>query len=238
MKIKFISGKGFKYAEHDQIKNVNIKRRIKGTWHPTPPSKRIWECEECTVEKGDVVVEVGADVGIFAVHAGACGASKYIGFEPNMANFTCAKYNAGIGRTGFKKHATVFNYAVCDTVGTAAFFEGNGITAHGLIDRGKGEYNRPVTTVTLDWLFDQGMVDHIDFLKCDCNGGERAVFDGLSDDNLGKIKKVSMQYHHVLDDIAPGWYGNFRQRISGAGFKFRLQTINEFGDSVLVAWRK
>ena len=134
-------------------------------------------------------------------------------------------------------HATIFNCAVSDTIGEAVFWEGNGITAHGLIDRKLGEKSRMVKTVTLDWLFDEGIVDQIDHLKLDCNGSEAAVFDGLSDNNLAMVRKIAMQYHHALDDLRPGWYDAFRQRLRDAGFEFKLQDKNEFGDSALVAWR-
>jgi len=238
MKIKMIKeGGGFEFIEHNQTGNVNIARRIRGTWN-IPPNQRYWECQECKPEKGDVAVEVGADIGIFAIHAGACGVSQYIGFEPNIQNHTCAKHNATIGRDGFGEYAIVYNWAVSNIVDDADFYEGNGITAHGLIDQGMDENKRTVHVVTLDWLFDIGIIEWIDFLKVDCNGSEAAVFDGLSDANLAKVKKISVQYHHLLDDFRPGWYGIFRQRLRDNNFNFKIQTVNEFGDSVLVAWRE
>ena len=50
-----------------------------------------------------------------------------------------------------------------------------------------------VQSITLDSLFENGAVDKIDFLKIDVEGSELLVLDGLSDENLSKINKISME---------------------------------------------
>lgn len=228
---------GLILIEHDQITNANIVHRIRDTWD-LPPDKRFWEGTYCTVQPGDTVVDVGADIGIFAIHARRCGAARYIGFEPNSANRACLKYNALIGwDEDSQANVHIFKQAVCDKVGKATFWNGFGITAHGLIDRHLNEDPTPVQTVTLDWLFGKKLFTHIDYLKIDCNGSEAAVFDGLSDDNLAKVNRISMQYHHVLNDLRPGWHDALLQRLHDHGFATEIKSKNEFKDNVTLAWK-
>jgi FkbM family methyltransferase len=238
MKIKMIARGGFAMIEHYAIDNANIRWRICGTWAPCPVDQRIWESSECHVEKGDVVVEVGADVGVYAIHAGREGAAQYVGFEPHPANYECAKHNSALGRPGFGECVTLFPFAVSDCCQFAPLYTGNGITANGLIDRGNGENSIRVRTVTLDWLFGQKLFDYVDCLKIDCNGEEAKVFDGLSPSNLAKVRKIAIQYHHVLDNLRPGWVFAIQKRFREAGFTTKVKGINEWGDCVILAWRK
>jgi FkbM family methyltransferase len=189
------------------------------------------------VEPGDCIIDVGADVGIFAIHAGRSGAHGYLGFEPNYENYRCARFNARLCWNGHAGNVKVCHQAVSDKFGRATFYIGNGITAHGLIDRNLDEIVSEIETVTLDSLWATGRVKQADYLKVDCNGSEAKVFDGLSADNLARLRKISVQYHHVLDDLRPGWFFAFHRRLREAGFATEIKTINVWGDSVIIAWR-
>lgn len=237
MKLKMAAPEGtFTLVEHTLIRNENVQRRIRGNWE-LPVAERYWESPKCRVEQGDVVIDVGADIGIFAIHAGNSGASRYYGFEPNEPNRVCLLHNVKLGRNGSVPVSQVYGYAVSDKIGKAVFWEGNGITAHGLIDRHLDEPSRPVETVTLDWLFAKEPLNAVGLLRVDCNGSEAAVFDGLSPANLAKVRKVVVQYHHVLDQLRPDWYGQFLKRLRGAKFSVGLKPFNEYGDNVILAWR-
>ena len=50
---------------------------------------------------------------------------------------------------------------------------------------------------TLNYLFESGLIDRIDFLKVDIEGAEHAAFAGISDENLQKVKTIAMEYHHA-----------------------------------------
>jgi hypothetical protein len=55
-----------------------------------------------------------------------------------------------------------------------------------------------VPMTTLDSLFSKGFFDKIDFLKIDVEGYEQKVLEGLSDNNLSKVKKISLEFHSNL----------------------------------------
>ena len=48
---------------------------------------------DCVIKPGDVVVDIGANVGIFTSLALDMGVSRVIGYEPHRGNFELAKKN-------------------------------------------------------------------------------------------------------------------------------------------------
>lgn len=53
-----------------------------------------YEREDCKILPEDVVVDIGANVGMFARLAGLRGASQIFCFEPDSKNFSCLVENA------------------------------------------------------------------------------------------------------------------------------------------------
>jgi hypothetical protein len=82
------------------------------------------------------------------------------------------------------------------------------------IDKGVSNY---CPIVPVDFLFSQGVLEKIDFLKIDCEGAELDVIDGISDENLGKISKIALEFHanYLTEDDSE----KIIQRLTGAGFR-------------------
>lgn len=140
------------------------------------------------INEGDVVVDLGGNVGIFNRWAYSQGASKVISFEPDKRYFKLLSLNAD-------PRSILFNAAVADVIGEFTLYQTEHLGGSTLLGDGNGT-KYPVRTYTLDYLFETGLVDHIDFLKVDIEGAEHHAFRGISDDNLMKIKNISMEYHH------------------------------------------
>lgn len=51
--------------------------------------------------------------------------------------------------------------------------------------------------MTLAELMRVNRVDHIDFLKVDCEGGEYAIFDSIDDLTLSRISRIVMEFHKM-----------------------------------------
>lgn len=49
-------------------------------------------------------------------------------------------------------------------------------------------------------ILDDSGVDRVNYLKCDCEGGEYEIFRGLDDDTFARIDKIAMEFH----EYAPG----------------------------------
>jgi len=82
--------------------------------------------------------------------------------------------------------------------------------------------NYPVRTYTLNYLFDTGLIDKIDFLKVDIEGAEILTFNGISDENLLKVKTIAMEYHHAQLNYDDELRNRFIKRFNSLGFNTYL----------------
>jgi FkbM family methyltransferase len=174
---------------------------------------------DCRIQPGDVVVDCGGNIGIFSAIALDMGASRVLSFEPFPNNFELNKKN--------NPSAEIFNYAVSnktdDTIELLYTSTGNG--GHSIIasefERVSGHFehkNIYVKTITLNDIISQSFIDHIDFLKVDTEGAELMIFEGLSDENLSKIRCIALEYHHNVFNYDEGTYSNFQSRFNKLGF--------------------
>ena len=141
------------------------------------------------INDGDVVVDLGGNIGIFNRWAYSQGASKVISFEPDKRYFKLLSLNAD-------PRSILFNAGAADSVGEFRLYESSHLGGSNLFGTHNNTVNYPVRTYTLDYLFETGLVDHIDFLKIDIEGAEHHALKGISDDNLMKVNNISMEYHH------------------------------------------
>jgi len=173
----------------------------------------------CRVEPGDIVVDCGGNIGIFTSFALDMGASRVFSFEPFPNNYELNKKN--------NPNAQVFNLAVSnvsdETIELLYTHTGNG--GHSIIetefDRDPGHYEHKnifVKTITLDDIITQNFIDHIDFLKVDTEGAELKIFEGLSNDNLNKIRCIALEYHHSVFNYDESVYSRFQNRFTANGF--------------------
>ncbi len=131
------------------------------------------------IREGDVVVDCGANLGMFSAVAIAKGASLVYAFEPlkeiaeSRLAETTAK-NPGI---------SVCNYAVSDSVGTAEFIVntsnigGSGLRNNSVAAHAKNHIEE-VNVTTLDDFVKRNHIKRIDFIKCDIEGAERNMLRG------------------------------------------------------------
>lgn len=174
---------------------------------------------DCNIQPGDVVVDCGGNIGIFSSFALDNGASRVLSFEPFPNNYEINKKN--------NPNAEVFNLAVSnksdDTIELLYTHTGNG--GHTIIgsefQNDPGHYqhkNIYVKTITLDDIISQNFIDHIDFLKVDTEGAELLIFQGLSDENLSKIRCIALEYHHNIFNYDENIYSDFQSRFNRLGF--------------------
>lgn len=168
--------------------------------------------KERKIFDGDVVVDLGGNIGIFNRWAYSQGASKVISFEPDKRYFNLLKKNSD-------SRSILFNAAVSDKIGTMNLFESNHLGGSNLFVFNTTNVNHyPVRTYNLNYLFDVGLVDKIDFLKVDIEGAEILVFDGISDENLMKVKTIAIEYHHAHLNFDEELRHRFIKRFNDLGF--------------------
>lgn len=187
---------------------------------------------EKRIYKGDVVVDIGANIGVFSRWAYMQQPSKIISFEPDKRYFKLLKLNTD------PKDTILFNAAMSDSIGTVTLYESDHFGGSNIfyVPENKSKYT--VRTYTLDYLFETKLVDRIDFLKVDTEGAEISIFKGISDVNLMKVKNIAMEYHHSHLNYNEQIRSELIDRLNKLGFNSYLLFLGDNNAlQMLYFWR-
>jgi FkbM family methyltransferase len=168
---------------------------------------------EKRIHEGDTVVDLGGNIGIFNRWAYSEGASRVISFEPDRRYFKLLSLNAD-------PRSILFNGAMSNSVGEIRLHETEHLGGSTIL--GDSDDGYLVRTYTLDYLFESGLIDKIDFLKVDIEGAEHYAIQGISDENLMKVKTISMEYHHSHFNYDETLRQNLIDRMLKLGFNSYL----------------
>ena len=178
-----------------------------------------YERKGCYIKEGDVVLDLGANIGVFAHRAEIRGASKVICFEPVTPTFNCLIKNKG-QKTSVYKNAiggeqgfTTFNIHT-------DFTHIGGGTSHEqdlLLNSRNIIHSERVIIIGINEIF-EGIGEKIDFMKIDIEGGEVDVLMSITDENLNSLRCLSAEFHRTYDGFDT-FQSNFTDRMSNLGFK-------------------
>lgn len=179
------------------------------------------------VEKGDIVLDAGANVGIFTQYALDMGASQVLAYECNESLFEC--YNENI--TSNRANCTMG--FVCDVLDK---YDG--------IPRNTQQYNLfydVFNKYDLPKIFKQHNINKIDFAKIDIEGCEWEFFEKMEVDDMKKINKWAIEFHTLqnLDIVSEedkkiklSWLLNILEKFSVNGFNIKYECIHKGWDIV------
>ena len=147
------------------------------------------------VNPGEIVVDIGANIGTFSIYAAkVCAASRVISFEPFAENYRLLNKNVEANQL---RMVTCVNQAVagkraCRTLNLDSRDSGS----HSLVS-GSFEHTTEVECCTFQDIFERFGVDRIDYLKMDCEGAEYEILESATSSHLQRIGRISMEYHDV-----------------------------------------
>ena len=152
-----------------------------------------YKYENIVVEKGDVVIDLGANIGVFSLYALSKNAKIIYAFEPikeyaelykkNLINCPVVIYQSAISNhTG--KAEIIYNYQD-NTILSKVFKDFNW----------EIQSNKKIEIDTMSFNDFANDLDKIDFLKVDIEGSEYDLFENMSIENLNKIRKIGCEYH-------------------------------------------
>lgn len=142
--------------------------------------------------QGGVVIDLGANVGVFTLMAAKLGAARVIACEPNHDNFERLKVNISLNPA----LATVIeprHVAVHASRGTVRIDGAWGAAR-------VGENGDEIASVPLADVV--GDAPEIAFLKVDVEGSEFAIIEAAPVELIGRCKWIAMELH---DSDAPTW---------------------------------
>jgi FkbM family methyltransferase len=168
-------------------------------------------------DRDTVVVDIGANIGLFSCYAAFSGARRVYAFEPNGEAYRCMLAN--ISRSNLQGVIVPFQYAVTArshevvTIPKAASPQNR--IAYGNAD---GDGHESVQTISLDDIVGKERIPCIDLLKMDCEGSEYDIMAGISESTFSRIDRIIVEYHD-------GKVGKIETDLKQRGFKLEKHAL-------------
>jgi FkbM family methyltransferase len=139
---------------------------------------------------GDVVVDVGAHIGVFTVYSAKKADCTVYSYEPRPDNFDLLKENVSLNK--IEPCVKIFQFAVGGVSGSLEFC----MDAEGLGQIGGSNGDKIfVRTVTLKEILDSNNLLKVDFLKIDVEGEELEMLLNFPKEYFPRIEKIAMESH-------------------------------------------
>lgn len=158
-----------------------------------------YEVGEVGLEAGDIVLDCGANIGLFSEIAIQKGCKVYA-FEP-MPDAICYLDEL---KKRFGEKLEICPYALAEKIGKAAFYVQNDdligaslLENNNLIDR---TYQVDVMAID-DFVIQRGL-SRVDYIKADIEGAERKMLQGAEKTIKKYLPKLSICTYHLKDDKA------------------------------------
>ncbi len=149
---------------------------------------------------GDVVVDIGANVGVFSTFLTTVASPlRIFSYEPSSENYRMLSKN--IAENHLESQIQAFQSAVSSQNGVQALYlnargsGGNSLFESSVSETFSGQ--EVVSVVTLEGIFDKNGLSQIDFLKLDCEGAEWEILMYSSLSTLSKVKQIAFEWHDV-----------------------------------------
>lgn len=158
-----------------------------------------YELEEINlrVEKGDIVFDCGANMGLFSVLAMNSGGGVY-GFEPTPHTREYLRRYERI----YQKQLHIFPYALSDKEGETEFYIGSDLNGENSIGNLSGTCKKCITVPmrTIDNFVKENEITKVDFIKADIEGAERNMLLGARGTMKKFAPKLAICTYHLKDD--------------------------------------
>jgi FkbM family methyltransferase len=141
---------------------------------------------------GGTVVDIGANIGVFALFAAAEPDTRVYAYEPVADTYRQLCENVALN--GLGERVTTFNLGV---TGASERREIH-VSPHGSpfssLYGGEGQ-TEEIECVGLDRVFEENAIERCDLLKLDCEGAEFEILFGAPDHVLARVDRICVEYH-------------------------------------------
>jgi FkbM family methyltransferase len=185
------------------------------------------------IELDDVVVDIGANIGVFSLYAATRTSNTVHAFEPFPANIAALQQNISANQVSTIE---IHQYAISDVIGMEHFStKANGINHLQKAFVEPTDVFMDVPAISLDAFMDEHHVDHIDFLKMDCEGAEGVILPSLSASLFQHIRKIALEFH---DDVCQLKHIQLQALLTDVGFATHLDWDGKAAHGIIHAWRR
>jgi FkbM family methyltransferase len=144
------------------------------------------------IKKGDVIFDLGANVGSFSIYAAKKGA-KVVAFEPDPFNIKYISKNIEINN--LKERIIVYTDAVTEKIGTINLSISDNHACGSIINTINTTSSIEVKTTTINKVIEELDINKIDLFKIDVEGAEYVILPSISPENYKKIKNIIGEFH-------------------------------------------
>ncbi len=141
----------------------------------------------------NIVIDIGANIGIFSLYAAQNGAKKIYAYEPNRSAYDVLRRNIATNKLG--DVIVPHRFAVSDFDDRTVKFELCSSPYNQILRENTNEGFEEVSTVTLETILDQNRIDSVDLLKIDYEGAEYKIVFGLKESIFLRLRDIRMEYH-------------------------------------------
>ena len=170
----------------------------------------------------DTVIDIGANVGLFAKYMYSKGAEKVVLVEanPNLEEKINNILDEDSNRSSVylspifsEKKTVTFNYSDSNSaIGSIAFDSTKGVDYESLTN------SIELETITLDEIIEKEGIERISLLKCDIEGGEYNLIPSLTDKQMSMIDKFMIEIHsNDNNQIQP-----ILDKLESHGFNYKI----------------
>ena len=170
----------------------------------------------------DTVIDIGANIGLFAKYMYSKNANKVILVEanPNLKDKIHNLLDNDLERSSVylspiysEKKKVVFNYSDENSaIGSVAFDPTMGIEYESLT------HQIELETITLDEIIENENINRISLFKCDIEGGEYDLIPSLTDRQMSMIDKFMIEIHqNKNNEIQP-----ILNKLTSHGFRYKI----------------
>jgi FkbM family methyltransferase len=173
------------------------------------------------VSPNSVVMDIGANIGAFALFAAWVPGVRVFAFEPHPRNYEFLQSNI----TANKANVRPFPLAVANERGLRKVWLDGTSGGHRLYDRvlnGRLERWIEVQTETLAGAISSCGLTRVDFLKLDCEGAEFEILLNCSASCLKQIGKISLEFHN---HVTPHTHHEIARFLEEHGFIVRVPEV-------------
>lgn len=216
--------------------------------------RRVYNPAYLPIGKNDIVVDIGANCGVFTLFAASITRNSVYAFEPSSRNLEVLRRNIAVNGL---HHVTAYGCAVSDKVGLAKLFLHPSIGGLNLLsdhiipdkieqykartelnylisDHDKTGTYTEVPTTTLQEIMDSNNLERIDFLKLDCEGAESSILQSTSDKYLKRVRKIALEFHDHLSELN---HNDIQSILKRSGFTTKLNWDRKSPLGYMYAWR-
>ena len=172
-----------KIINKEMIEDKQFDWGKKSEWYVSQATKEIFEDDAYErffeVEEGDIVVDLGASIGPFTYKILPKNPKQCYVVEPLSYHINVLHKNVG------EDNVKIIQGAITDKKNIEITWDG---------------ITESVPTFSFREFLNENKINKIDFLKCDCEGGEYDVFQPSNIDFLKTIPKIVTEFHLVNDE--------------------------------------